>query len=92
MSNEAWALIFMMIVLKVPIVYLGMVVWYAIRAVPEPGASEEPETSIWRPWARRPDGRRPRRGGPHGTRSGPRQGRASASAGRTAAGRGRVGS
>ena len=52
--------------LKIPIVYLGFVVWYAIKAEPEPGA-EPDEYSIWRPW-KRPGGPRPRRGGPHGSR------------------------
>jgi hypothetical protein len=66
MSAEAWELLFMMLVLKIPIVYLGIVVWYAIKAEPEPGVDED-DFSIWRPW-RRPTGPRPRRGGPHGTR------------------------
>jgi hypothetical protein len=66
MSSQAWELIFMMLILKIPMIYLGLVVWYAIRAEPEPGA-EPHETSLWRPW-RKPDGPRPRRGGPHGTR------------------------
>ena len=26
-----------MLILKIPLVYLGLVVWYAIRAEPEPG-------------------------------------------------------
>ena len=56
----------MMLVLKIPLVYLGLVVWYAIRAEPEPGVDPS-EYSAWRPW-KRPDGPRPRRGGPHGTR------------------------
>jgi len=56
----------MMLALKIPIVYLGFVVWYAIKAEPEPGVDQD-EYSIWRPW-RRPAGPRPRRGGPHGTR------------------------
>ena len=68
MSGEAWELVFMMLVLKIPLVYLGLVVWYAIKAEPEPGADQrDMDFSIWRPW-RRPDGPRPRRGGPHGTR------------------------
>jgi hypothetical protein len=68
MSGEAWALIFMMLALKLPIVYLGLVVWYAIKAEPESGADQsDVDFSIWRPW-RRPGGPRPRRGGPHGTR------------------------
>jgi hypothetical protein len=65
-SRAAWELLFMMLVLKIPLVYLGIVVWYAIRAEPEPGVDPE-DYSVWRPW-RRPEGPRPRRGGPHGTR------------------------
>jgi hypothetical protein len=66
MSGQAWALVFMMLILKIPIVYLGIVVWYAIKAEPEPGV-DPGEYSVWRPW-RRPEGPRPRRGGPHGRR------------------------
>jgi hypothetical protein len=66
MSSGAWELIFMLLILKIPMVYLGFVVWYAIRAEPEPGV-EQDEQAVWRPW-RRPTGPRPRRGGPHGTR------------------------
>lgn len=58
--------IFVMFVLKIPIVYLGIVVWYAIKAEPEPGVDPS-EYSVWRPW-KKPAGPRPRRGGPHGTR------------------------
>ena len=57
----------MMVILKIPIVYLALVVWYAIRAEPEPGIDPNDYT-VWRPWRRR-DGPRPRRGGPHGTRN-----------------------
>jgi hypothetical protein len=67
MSAEAWELLFMMLALKIPIVYLGCVVWYAIKAEPEEPGTEQGDHSIWRPW-RRPAGPRPRRGGPHGTR------------------------
>jgi hypothetical protein len=66
MSKGALELIFMLVVLKIPMVYLGIVVWYAIRAEPEPGVDPE-DFSVWRPW-RKPAGPRPRRGGPHGTR------------------------
>jgi hypothetical protein len=66
MSSTAWAIVFMMVILKIPIVYLGIVVWYAIKAEPEPGVDPS-EYSTWRPW-RQPDRPRPRRGGPHGTR------------------------
>ena len=57
----------MMLILKIPIAYLAFVVWYAIRAEPEPGVDPN-EYSVWRPWRRRPAGPRPRRSGPHGTR------------------------
>ena len=56
----------MMLILKIPLVYLGLVVWYAIRAEPEPGVDPN-DYSVWRPW-RHPSGPRPRRGAPHGTR------------------------
>ena len=68
MSGEAWVeLVFMMVILKLPIVYLVVVVWWAIRAVPEPpleGASL-PVAPSWSPQTGQ--GRRGgRRSGPHG--------------------------
>jgi hypothetical protein len=74
MSSGAWELVFMMLILKIPIVYLGFVVWYAIRAEPEAGIDPN-DYSVWRPW-RRPTGPRPGRGGPHGTREAARVARA----------------
>ena len=74
MSSGAWELIFMLLVLKIPVVYLGFVVWYAIRAEPEPGVDPS-EYSMWRPW-HRSTGPRPRRGGPHGPREQRRASRA----------------
>lgn len=67
MSGEAWGFVFLMLALKLPILYLGVVVWYAIKAEPESGDVDQQDFSIWRPW-RRPTGPRPRRGGPHGSR------------------------
>ena len=58
MSRAAWELVFMMLILKIPIVYLGLVVWYAIRAEPEPGV-DPTEYSTWRPGVRRPTARAP---------------------------------
>src|SRR5438046_3050699 len=58
MSSGAWELIFMMLILKIPLIYLGFVVWYAIRAEPEPGV-EHGVYSVWRP-CRRPTGARVR--------------------------------
>lgn len=31
-----WEAIFLLVVLKIPVVYLGIVVWWAIRAEPRP--------------------------------------------------------
>lgn len=75
MSSTGWEILFMMLVLKIPIAYLAFVVWYAIKAEPEPGVDPN-EYSIWRPW-RRNTGPRPRRGGPHGTRDAREAARAS---------------
>jgi hypothetical protein len=63
-----WELIFMMLVLKIPLVYLCWVVWWAIKAEPDVGAEGGSEGLNWKPW-RRPAGPRPRRGGPHGSPS-----------------------
>ena len=69
MSTNAWELIFMMLVLKLPIAYLIGVVWWAIRATPDPyepaalvpAAPEEPSPPC--PWrARRRPPIRPRGG------------------------------
>jgi hypothetical protein len=63
---SAWEAIFMLVVLKIPMVYLAVVVWWAVRA--EPVAPEDGEavgvlTPLtpcgWNDWKRR----RPRRPG-----------------------------
>jgi hypothetical protein len=70
-----WELIWMLVILKIPVVYLCLVVWWAVRAKPEPlepalkTVSTEPDPRPgWR-YSRLPP-RRPRRG-PHGS---PRRG------------------
>jgi len=61
-----WELIFMVLILKIPLVYVCWVVWWAIKAEPVIGSEGEPVHQMnWKPW-RRPDRPRPRRGGPHG--------------------------
>jgi hypothetical protein len=67
-----WEFIFMMLILKIPIVYLCLVVYWAVKAEPEP-----PEHAVVRelapapapdprsPWSA-PGRRRPHRG-PHGS-------------------------
>ena len=69
MSGEAWVeLVFMMVILKLPIVYLVVVVWWAIRAVPEPPL-EGAALPVRPAWSPRPGG-----GRRDGRRSGPRGG------------------
>ena len=70
MSGEWWAFIFLMLIMKVPVVYLGTVIWWAVQEPKPPeGAAklaELPEPlQPWRPWRlrRRPGPRR----GPHGS-------------------------
>jgi len=61
-----WELIWLMVIMKIPILYLCWVVYWAIKSEPqheEPVAASVPNDegpSGWRPQ------RRPRRPGPHG--------------------------
>ncbi|HEU5490470.1 MAG TPA: hypothetical protein VFU84_06725 [Gaiellaceae bacterium] len=68
MSVSVWEAIFMLVVLKIPMVYLATVVWWAVRAEPQvAGGGEEVGVLAplypcgWNDWKRR----RPRRPG-HG--------------------------
>jgi len=76
-----WELVFMLVILKIPVVYLCWVVWWAVRAeplppegaarlVPAPGPHGPPDCS----WRRRQDelsrrGPRPRGGAGAGRRA-----------------------
>ena len=68
----AWTIIFLMVILKLPMLYIGAVIYYAIKA--EPPRPHEVQTLVpdelpspWKPWQsytynrRRP---RPSHGGP----------------------------
>ena len=77
--DSIWEIVFLMVILKIPIVYLCTVVYYAIKAEPKPEAGagvtatvgpDEPDGGGWR---RRLRSRR-LRPGPHGgpTRTYPR--------------------
>jgi hypothetical protein len=64
-----WEFVFMIVILKIPIVYLCLVVWWAVRAEPEPLEpallpAKVPGDPPGRGWRLRPD--RPRRRGPRG--------------------------
>ncbi len=69
--DSLWELIFLMVILKIPIVYLCVVVYYAIKAEPRRGhgnpVAVQSRPEDWGPgWGRRTRPRRlpPRR--PHG--------------------------
>jgi hypothetical protein len=66
-----WEFIFMMLVLKIPIVYLGLVVYWAVKAEPKPPEpallpAVPPDPDPRSPWSRPVRPRRPRPG-PHGS-------------------------
>ena len=67
---QVWELVFMMLILKIPIVYLCWVVYWAVKSEPKPPL--EPALTTVRlpsdPRPSRPGRRSPRRprGGPHG--------------------------
>jgi hypothetical protein len=63
-----WELIFLMVILKIPIVYLCLVVWWAVKSkpVPEEGAALQPVPLDPRPRDDRWRRRRPRPPRPHG--------------------------
>jgi hypothetical protein len=69
-----WEVLFVLLVLKIPVAYVGWIIWWAIKAEPEIGAEGEPFSSPWKPW-RHPSGSRPDRKGPHGARATVRAGR-----------------
>jgi len=66
-----WEAIFLLVILKIPIVYLCCIVYWAIKAEPRPeeGAALQPVAVEPDPrpgWSRRRRVLRPLRGGPHG--------------------------
>jgi hypothetical protein len=66
-----WEAVFLLVILKIPIVYLGCVVYWAIKAEPRPeeGAALQPlalEPDPRPGWTWRRGRGSPLRGGPHG--------------------------
>ncbi len=65
-----WELIWMLVILKIPVVYLCFVVWWAIRAKPAPLEPDRVTASVGvdpRPgWSFARAASRSRRHGPHG--------------------------
>jgi len=73
-SVSLWEGIFMLVVLKIPMIYLAAVVLWAIRAEPHPGSGSEKARAFvpltpcgWDDWRRRRSASgRPLRPHPHG--------------------------
>ena len=83
--DTIWELVFLMVILKIPIVYLCMVIYYAVKAEPKPEEGASVTVSLGDdsgPGGRRRRRLRPRPSGHHGgpTRSYPRTARAAATA------------
>ena len=83
--HVVWEVIFLLVILKIPIVYLCLVVYWAVKAEPrplEPALKPASLGSDPKPGRPRPGPRRPR-SGPHGSpsRTYPRTSRAAARAG-----------
>ncbi len=52
---EVWEIIFVLVLLKIPIAYVGWVMWWAIKAEPEIGTEGGTEGPNWQPWRRPAD-------------------------------------
>ena len=49
-----WELVIVLVVLKIPVFYVGWVIWWAIKAEPELGTEGGTEGVNWTPWRRPP--------------------------------------
>jgi hypothetical protein len=64
---SVWEIVLTLVLLKIPVGYVGWVIWWAVKAEPELGAQGGTDGVNWRPWRRpSPNGSplRPDRGGP----------------------------
>ena len=79
LGANVWELVWLMVIMKIPILYLCWVVYWAIKSKPQPEEHAAVDASVAGPdspgWSH---GRAPRRPGPHGrpTRSYARTARA----------------
>jgi hypothetical protein len=66
-GGEVWGFLWIMLALKIPLAMLLYIVWYAIKAVPEPAPGDDRDGGIGDPrHPRSPGPPTPRRRGPHG--------------------------
>jgi hypothetical protein len=64
----SWTFVYLMVFLKLPIIALLWIVWWAIHAEPDSAADTGDGGIGRRPHPRHPTPRRPRTRGPHGDR------------------------
>ncbi len=70
-----WFVLVFLVLLKIPMIYLGYVIWWAIKDPPQPGEGYEASGESFgsggpdsgRPWWTRPLPHRAPRRGPHGS-------------------------
>jgi hypothetical protein len=70
--DSVWEIVFLMVILKIPVVYLCVVVYYAIKAEPKPEAGASATANLGDPdepgsWQRQTRRRLRPRGGPSRT-------------------------
>ena len=63
---EKWGFIWLMFALKIPVAALLWLVWWAVKAEPEPEAADDDEGGLGKPRTDPPRPLGPRRRGPHG--------------------------
>jgi hypothetical protein len=65
---EAWGFIWIMLILKIPLVALLWIVWWAVHSTPDPGATGDDDGGLGVPHPHDPAPLppAPRRRGPHG--------------------------
>ena len=62
-----WEIIFALVILKIPVAYVGWVIWWAVKAEPELGTEGGTEGVNWQPWRRPSPGNSPQRSRRGGT-------------------------
>jgi hypothetical protein len=49
---QVWEIVLTLVVLKIPVAYVGWVIWWAIKAEPEVGTEGGTDGVNWKPWRR----------------------------------------
>jgi hypothetical protein len=47
-----WEILVMLVLLKIPVAYVGWVIWWAVKAEPEIGTEGGTDSVNWTPWRR----------------------------------------